>query len=326
MDRSDIARHEHAHVFHFTGTQAQTRTMRVVLLTVVMMVVEIVAGWWFGSMALLADGWHMGTHAAALGISWLAFVLAGRHALDNRFVFGTWKIEILGGFVSAILLGMVGVSMVALSIARILHPVAIRFDEAIFVAVVGLAVNLASIYILAGRPRRADANGYEHAHPHPEPAHDAHHGHAHAHDNVRGNLNLRSAYVHVLADALTSVLAILALLGGRFLHWNWLDPAIGIVGAGLILQWTVSLLRETGGILLDREADPEKTRAIREAIEGDGESRVSDLHVWRVGQGRYACIATVVCDRPQPLEEYKQRLQRLEHVVHATVEIVQAGK
>lgn len=304
---SDIAAHQHAHRFHSTGARAQTRTLRVVLLTVAMMVVEIVAGWIFNSMALFADGCHMSTHAVALGIAWLAFAMARRHAADHRFVFGTWKVEILGGFTSAILLGLTGLAMAGLSIARLVHPVAIQFNQAIFVAVIGLVVNLVSIFLLGGGAHDHD----DHQHDHEPPAH------AHA----PRDLNLRAAYLHVVADALTSVLAIAALVGGKYLHWNWLDPAMGIIGAVLIVQWTCQLLSQTGGILLDREMDDRTSHAVRAAIECDGDSRISDLHVWRVGQGRYACIATVVADKPQPLAVYKDRLRALGQIVHATVEI-----
>ena len=301
MHTHDMTAFEHPHLFHFSGTQAERRTLRVVLLTVAMMVVEIAAGWAYNSMALLADGWHMSTHAAALGIAWLAFVLARRHAADRRFAFGTWKIEILGGFVSAILLGLVGVAMVLLSVERLRHPAVIRFNEALVVAVVGLVVNLVSVLLLADRP-------HEHEAGHPAGAH------------AHGSLNLRAAYVHVLADALTSVLAIAALVGGKFWHWNWLDPATGIVGAVLILRWTVLLLRDTGSILLDRETDDAMATAIRQALEADGDTRLSDLHVWKVGQGKYACIVAVVADHFHPPEEYKTRLQFLEDLVHVTVE------
>jgi cation diffusion facilitator family transporter len=334
MHTTDIAAYEHAHRFHATSAGTQARTLRVVVLTVVMMAVEIVAGWIFHSMALLADGWHMSTHAVALGISWAAFALARRHAADRRFVFGTWKVEILGGYTSAILLGVTGLAMAGISVERLFHPVAIQFNQAILVAVIGLAVNLVSIFLLDepahvhGHPHDHvhGSDPHEHGHDHPHPhAHDGHDAHDDAeHDPAAPaghNLNLRAAYLHVVADALTSVLAIAALLGGKYLHWNWLDPIMGIVGAVLIVRWTVQLLSQTGGILLDRELDDTTSRAVRAAIESDADSRVSDLHVWRVGQGRYACIVTVVASRPQTLAVYRERLRGVEGVVHATVEI-----
>ncbi len=306
MHTSKLHAYQHDHHFHHTGAGTRTRTLQVVLLTLVMMAVEIVAGWVYHSMALFADGWHMSTHALALGISWFAFVMASRHRADHRYVFGTWKVEILGGFTSAILLGVTALAMAGISIERLVHPAAIQFNQAILVAVIGLVVNLVSMLLLEEHPQ---------AHDH-GPAHDRPHAHAHS------NLNLRAAYLHVVADALTSVLAIAALLGGKYLHWNWLDPAMGIVGAFLILRWTCQLLSQTSAILLDREADDNTSRAVRAAIESDGDSRISDLHVWRVGQGRFACIISVVAAHPATLADYKQRLHMLNQVVHATVEIL----
>lgn len=302
MDRHDISHYRHAHVFHYSGLQAEKKTMRVVWLTVSMMVVEIVAGWLFNSMALLADGWHMSTHAAALGISWAAFLLARRYAADQRFAFGTWKIEVLGGFVSGILLGIVGIAMTVISVERLFQPASIHFNQAILVAVVGLAVNVVSIILL----------GDDHSHDHPhEPGHD------HSHQN----LNLRAAYLHVLADALTSVLAIVALLGAKYMNWNWLDPMMGIVGAILILRWTRSLLRETGGILLDHETNDELSEEIRKAVENDGDAQISDLHVWKVAQDRYACILAIVAHHPEAPEHYRTRLKDVHELVHVTVEV-----
>ncbi|MFA5342688.1 MAG: CDF family Co(II)/Ni(II) efflux transporter DmeF [Kiritimatiellia bacterium] len=306
MHRQDISRYEHQHVFHHSGGRTEKKTMRVVLLTVVMMIVEVVAGWVFNSMALFADGWHMSTHAAALTLSWGAFVLARRHIADRRFAFGTWKIEVLGGFVSGILLGLVGLVMAGISVLRLFHPAPIQFNQAIFVAVVGLAVNLLSLFLLSDRQ-------HEHAGRHRDPR-------GHADNSIHKNLNLRAAYLHVVADAMTSVLAIGALVGGKLLHWNWLDPLMGIVGAGMIIRWTCLLLAETGGILLDRETHNELTSKIRSAIESDADARVSDLHVWKIGQDKYACIVAVVAAHPLPAEDYKARLRRYESLVHVTVE------
>jgi cation diffusion facilitator family transporter len=297
MHTEDLSRYQHSHIFHYAGGAAERKTMRVVLLTVAMMVVEIVAGWVFNSMALLADGWHMSTHATALGISWIAFVLARRHASDRRFAFGTWKIEILGGFVSGVLLALVGLFMVGMSVQRLFHPAVIRFDQAIFVAVIGLAVNLFSVLLLGSHP----------------------HDHDHAH--VHNSLNLRAAYLHVIADAMTSVLAIAALLGGKFLQWNWLDPAMGIVGAVLILRWTYLLLTESGRILLDSETNDDMADRIRRAVETDADTRISDLHVWKVAQDKYACIVALVAAHPGPTAEYKTRLRQIDSLVHVTVEI-----
>lgn len=310
MHTEDISRYEHPHIFHYSGQHVEKKTMRVVWLTVSMMIVEIVAGWIFGSMALFADGWHMSTHAAALAISWGAFVLARRHTMDSRFAFGTWKIEVLGGFVSGIFLGLVGLFMAGISIHRLFQPVTIQFDQAILVTFIGLAVNLVSILLLN------DQHGHHRKHEH---GHN--HLHKHNRDSVHKNLNLRAAYLHVIADAMTSVLAIVALLGAKFLQWNWLDPVMGIVGAVMIIRWTYLLLTETGGILLDRETHDELTAGIRKIIEDDADTRVSDLHVWKVGQDKYACILALVAARPLPVDNYKARLGRFEALVHVTIEI-----
>ncbi len=304
----DTSGYEHDHIFHYSGKQTEKKTMRVVLLTLSMMLVEIVAGWIFNSMALFADGWHMSTHAAALAISWGAFVLARRYNADRRFTFGTWKIEVLGGFVSAILLGLVGLAMIGISVHRLLSPLAIQFDQAILVAIVGLVVNLLSVLLLNDHPHEHD-----HSHSHP---------HHHDHDNgsVHKNLNLRAAYLHVVADAMTSVLAIFALLGAKYLSWNWLDPIMGIVGAILILRWTYLLLAETGSILLDRETHDDLTSSIRKTLEADADVRVTDLHVWKVGQDKYACIVALMAQHPGQAEEYKALLRQFESLVHVTVE------
>jgi cation diffusion facilitator family transporter len=300
----DITNCAHPHVFHQGGTDTERRTIRVVALTLAMMTVEIVAGWLFHSMALLADGWHMSTHAAALGISWLAFVLARRYAQDRRLAFGTWKIEVLGGFVSAILLAVVAGAMIVVSVQRLMHPVAIQFNQAILVAIAGLAVNLASMFLLADRHH-----------------HHGHHDHPHPHTHHPANLNLRAAYLHVVADALTSVLAIAALLGGKYAGWNWLDPVMGIVGAVMIANWTRALLAETGTILLDSGNHDELEREIRAAIETDEDTRISDLHLWQVGQEKYACILAIVAQSPRSAAVYKDRLNEVHELAHVTVEV-----
>lgn len=287
--------------------------MVVVLITLATMVAEIVVGWLTNSMALLADGWHMGTHAFALGISLLAYVLARRHAEDRRFTFGTWKIEILGAHTSAVVLGVVGLAMAWASLERILNPLAIQYDNALIVAVLGLIVNLVCAVIL---DLRTGDHGDDHrVHPHPHGAHT----HAHDHDD----LNLKSAYLHVVADALTSLLAIGALLGAKHLAWNWLDPFMGIVGAGLVIRWAVLLLRETTGILL--EVTPKENALlmdeIRAEIEADGDTRVSDLHLWKVAQDKYACIVSLVTGKPEAVEEYKARLGGIHELAHITVEM-----
>ncbi len=252
----------HSHEFHDSNPLAEQRTRLVVMLTVVMMIVEITAGWMFKSMALLADGWHMSSHAIALGLSAAAYTLARRLARDERFAFGTWKIEILGGYTSAMFLVGVVIYMAWESVTRLMHPAPIAFNQAIGIGCLGLLVNLCSAWLLAG------AGGSRHSHSH---------GHGHAHDHAHGHehdvhshhdLNLRSAYVHVAADAATSVLAIGALTGGKYLGATWLDPLMGIIGSVIVAAWAVTLLRDTGRILLDAEMDAPVVAHIRHAVCG----------------------------------------------------------
>jgi cation diffusion facilitator family transporter len=308
MHKRDISKFQHSHLFHYSGSHAEKKTMRVVLLTSAMMFVEIIAGWLFNSMALLADGWHMSTHAAALGIAWIVFILARRYSLDRRFTFGAWKIEVLGGFVSGIFLGVVGLAMAIVSINRLLQPMEIQFNQAILVAVIGLVVNIVSIFFLMEHP-------HGHSHEHVED------NHTHNETHHSENLNMRAAYLHVLADALTSVLAIAALLGGKFFNWNWLDPMMGILGAFLIIRWTYSLLAETGSILLDRDTSDAISNEVRKAIEIDEDTRISDLHVWKVGQNKYACIIAIVAANPLNTDDYKARVSQFKKLAHVTIEI-----
>lgn len=299
---------EHHHIFNAAKKDAERKTLLVVSLTIVMMAAEISAGWIFKSLALFADGWHMGTHAFALSISFLSFLFARRFAGDRRFTFGTWKIEVLGAYTSAIVLGLVGFSMIWLSIERILHPLSIRYNEALLVAGIGLIINLVSAFILD-------------SHDHDEhPAHKEDAGHTHHHD-----INLHSAYLHVVADALTSVLAIVALLGAKYMNWVFLDPVMGIVGAALILKWTFSLLRDSGSVLLDREVNSNLAGRIRTVMESDHDTKVSDLHLWRVSQHKYACIVAVVSSQPKRVEDYKERLQKYEELHHVTIELNLCG-
>ncbi len=299
MHLTDAGPWEHSHTF---GTDAHThgerRTRWVVALTLLMMTVEIAAGISFGSMALLADGWHMGTHAAALGIAVFAYAYARRHAADPRYTFGTGKVGALAGFGSAVGLAAVALFVFAESLDRLRAPVTIRFDEAIAVAGVGLAVNLASAFLLRG---------------------DHHHGdgtHVHHHDH-----NLRGAYLHVMADALTSVLAIIALVTGRQLGWTWMDPMMGVVGALVISRWSYGLLRDTSAVLLDAEVPPERRAQIRQAIESDADTRVVDLHVWRVGPSHLAAVISVVSHEPQEPEHYKALVTEFTDLSHVTVEV-----
>lgn len=302
----------HDHVFD-TGNDAAERSTRVVMwITAVMMVVEIAAGWWFNSMALLADGWHMSSHAVAIGLSAMAYATARRYAKDRRFAFGTWKIEILGGFASAIFLLGVAVMMLVGSAERIVSPQPIRYQEAIVIAVLGLAVNIVCALIL-GKAHHHD-HGHSHEHDH---GHD-HHGHHH-------DLNLKSAYLHVIADAATSVLAIVALFGGWIYGWSWLDPLMGIVGAVLVAVWAKGLIADTGKVLLDREMDHPVVDEIRDVVETGadaGDTRITDLHVWRVGKKVYSCAMTVVThDAMLTPDVVRERLSVHEEIVHSTIEI-----
>jgi cation diffusion facilitator family transporter len=305
----------HDHVFD-AGSQAAERGTRLVMwITAAMMVVEIVAGWWFNSMALLADGWHMSSHAVAIGLSAFAYAAARRYARDPRFAFGTWKIEVLGGFASAIfLLGVVALMLFG-SIERLVSPQPIDYRDAIIVAVVGLMVNVVCALILG------HAHDHHHDHDH---GHDHHHGHEHHHGHGE-DLNLRSAYVHVLADAATSVLAIVALLGGWLYGWSWLDPVMGIVGAVLVAIWAKGLLADTAKVLLDREMDDPVVEEVREAIESgpdNGGTRITDLHVWRVGKAAYSCAISVMTHDPALTPaQLREKLAIHEEIVHTTIEI-----
>jgi cation diffusion facilitator family transporter len=309
---------QHSHIFDREKTAVERRTLTVVEITFVMMIIEIIVGWLSNSMALYADGWHMGTHAFALGLSWLAYRLARKHAADRRYVFGTWKIEILGAFTSAIILGIVGLLMIGTSLERLLNPRDIRYGQAIIVAAIGLIVNVASAVILDFRSGRPD-----HDHHHHE-----HNPRAGSGIRLRGSrtssdLNLKSAYLHIAADTLTSVLAIAALSGAKYFRWNALDPVIGIVGAGLILRWAFSLIKETSGILLDRAPASETCLAdsIRNEIESDGAASVCDLHLWKVAPHRYACILSLIAANPLTADEYKHRLTGHPELAHVTIEI-----
>lgn len=306
MHERDNSRWRESHDFDPGNPEGERGTRLVVLLTATMMVGEIVAGWLTNSMALLADGWHMGTHVAALGVSAWAYWYARRHAADARFAFGTWKVGVLAGFASAIILGMVALYMAWESLVRVIHPLPIQYDQALVVAVIGLLVNLLSAWLLSG------GSGHNHGHGH---------AHGHSHGNGHHDLNLRAAYLHVLADTLTSVLAIIALAGGRLFGWDWLDPVMGVVGAAVITIWAWGLLRQTSRVLLDREMDNPVVQEIRDVIEGDGETLIVDLHVWRVGPGKFACVVGLVTASPEPPEHYKQRLRVHEELVHVTVEV-----
>ena len=322
---------EHEHVFlGESHDRNERRTWLVVALTAVMMVAEIIAGTIFGSMALVADGWHMSTHATALAISAFAYNFARRHARDPRFSFGTGKFGELAAFSSALILALIALLIGYESIVRLLSPVAIRFEEAIVVAVIGLCVNLLSAWLLVDDHHH---HGHDHGHGH----HAAHHGHDDHHDHhdhgdhhrapvsagdhYRGHdTNLRAAYLHVLADALTSVLAIVALLSGWFFGWTSLDPLMGVVGALVIANWSLGLLRTAGSALLDMVPDQRLRGLLRERLEVEGD-RVSDLHVWQLGPGHTAVTASIVAAIPQPPGVYKERLAGVAGLSHVTVEV-----
>lgn len=291
----------HSHDFSVQNEKGERRTQYVLILTAVTMVVEIVAGSVYGSMALLADGWHMGTHVAAFMIALFAYRYARRHADDPAYAFGTGKVNVLGGFASAIALAVVALVMLIESLQRIIEPQTIHFNEAIFVASLGLLINLLSAYLLK--------DDHSHAHHHD---HEHHHHHDH---------NLRAAYLHVLADAMTSLLAIVALLSGKYLGWNWLDPVMGMVGALIITRWSYGLLQETSPILLDASIDEEYQQAIKEALENDSDNRVTDIHIWKVSANHYAAIIALVTHYPKATDEYMKLLDKFTKLSHVTIEV-----
>ena len=290
---------QHKHEFAVIHEHGERRTLQVLILTAVTMVVEIIAGLSFGSMALLADGWHMGTHVAAFMITIFAYRFARKHADDPSFAFGTGKVSVLGGFASAIALAVVALMMAIESVQRIIMPHEIHFNEAIAVAVLGLVVNIISAFLL-----------------------QAHHDHSHHHDHHgRHDHNLRAAYMHVLADAMTSLLAITALTTGKFLGWTWLDPFMGIVGALVITRWAYSLLKDTSPILLDGSIDEDYITDITEVIEKDMDNRISDIHVWKVGPADFAAIISIVTHYPQEMEHYRDLLKNFSALSHVTIEV-----
>jgi cation diffusion facilitator family transporter len=306
MHSHSVDQWTHEHVF--LGKQHsrnERRTWFVVALTAIMMVGEIAGGTIFGSMALLADGWHMATHAAALGISAAAYVLARRQARNPKFAFGTGKFGDLAAFSSAVILALVAGQIAYESIVRMIHPVPIAYGEAITIAVVGLAVNLVSAWLLRDEPHDHEHHGHSHGH----------HDHLHHRDN-----NLRAAYVHVLADAATSVLAILALLVAMASQWVWIDPLVGIVGSAVIASWAFGLIRQSGAVLLDVASDKAVESEIRERLEIHGD-RITDLHLWQIGPGHQAAVVSIVSDRPQAPAVYKGRLADVPSLSHVTVEV-----
>lgn len=312
MHAHSIAAFQHEHVFLGQHHDRNARRVWIVVaLTATMMVAEIAGGTVFGSLALVADGWHMSTHAAALTISALAYSYARRHARDDRFAFGTGKLGDLASFASAIVLAMIALLIGYESIGRLIHPVAIAYDEAIAIAIVGLAVNLASAWLLRDDPGHRHGQDHD-GHP-VDPGHEHHRHHGH-------DLNLRAAYIHVLADAVTSILAIGGLLTAKLLGLNFMDPAVGLIGTCVILSWAYGLVRQTSAVLIDSVPDPALATQMRQHLETAGD-RVSDLHLWRVGPGHFAAIVSIVSDHPQSPMAYKERLSRFPTLSHISVEV-----
>ncbi|NKQ40454.1 MAG: CDF family Co(II)/Ni(II) efflux transporter DmeF [Sulfurovum sp.] len=289
---------QHSHDFSVKNEKGERRTQYVLALTAITMIVEIIAGTVYGSMALLADGWHMATHVAAFMITLFAYSYARKHANNPAYAFGTGKVNVLGGFASAIALAVVALVMLIESLQRIVNPQTIHFNEAIVVASIGLSVNVISAFLLKDD-----------------------HNHTHQHDHGDHDHNLRAAYLHVLADAMTSVLAIVALVSGKFLGWDWLDPIMGIVGAVIITRWSYGLLKQTSPILLDASIAREYQQAIKETIERDSDNRVSDIHIWKIGANHYAAIIALVTHYPNSMEYYKGLLKSFNKLSHITIEV-----
>ncbi|EDY81658.1 cation diffusion facilitator family transporter [Verrucomicrobiia bacterium DG1235] len=314
MKQSAAQHHQHSHTFgQEKQKEGERSTLIVIAITLVMMVVEITAGTIFGSMALLADGLHMASHSAALTITAFAYIYARKNAANPKFSFGTGKVNALGGFTGAMLLAGFAIMMAWESVDRLLNPVEIQFNWAIGVAIVGLVVNGASMFIL-GEKGHNHSHGHDHDHGH---SHDHHH-HGHSHDH-----NLRSAYLHVMADALTSVTAIFALLAAKYFGAIWMDPVMGIVGSLLVANWSIGLIRTSSHTILDYQAEPKKLDELRSAVETDDE-KIIDLHMWSIGPGIYNAMITILAKKPQEPEVYKARLPDKLGIVHVTVEVHQS--
>ena len=302
MENHKLDQWQHDHNFYVSNDHGERRTIYVLILTIVTMVIEIIAGTIYGSMALLADGWHMSTHVAAFMIALFTYRYARKHADNPSYAFGTGKVNALGGLVSAIALAFVAIFMLVESIERILSPQTIHFNEAIAVATLGLIVNVVSAFLL-----KDDHHHHHHGHEH-----HSHHHHDH---------NLRAAYMHVLADALTSLLAIIALLFGKYYGWNWMDPIMGIVGGIIIIRWSYGLIMQTSPILLDASIDDDVLSEITSRIESDADNRITDLHVWKLGATDYAAIISIMTHQPKETGHYKNLLTEFKQLSHITIEI-----
>lgn len=330
MQDDALARWRHEHSFGQDRRRpGESRTQLVIVITATMMVIEIAAGVLFGSMALLADGLHMASHAVALGINAYAYVYARRHARDASYSFGTGKVNTLGGFTGAVLLAAFALLMASESVQRLVAPISIAFNQAIWVAVLGLVVNGVSMLILGHHDHEHSHDKHEHDdHHHDDDQHEHEHEHERGHGDARGahDHNLASAYLHVLADALTSLLAIIALLAAKYFGLTWMDPFMGLVGAVLVARWSLGLLKTTTAVLLDRSATEEARLAVRDAIERVDGNRVVDLHLWCIGLNLYSAALTVVTPLPRAPEHYKALLPADLHIVHATVEVQPVGE
>jgi cation diffusion facilitator family transporter len=322
MHSQTLENHKHKHDFSVKNEKGERRTLYVLIITAITMVVEIIAGSVYGSMALLADGWHMSTHVAAFMLALFAYSYARKHADNPAFAFGTGKVNALGGFASAIALVVVALMMMVESLERIVNPQTIYFNEAIMVASAGLLVNIVSVFLL-----KDDHSHHHHDHEHDHDHHcehdhgdDEHDHNEHEHDH-HDDHNLKAAYLHVLADAMTSLLAIVALVAGKYFGWNFLDPVIGVVGAIIITRWSLGLLKQTSPILLDASIEKNYQEKIIEVIEQDADNRVSDIHVWKVSANHYAAIISLVTHYQKSTDHYKNLLNNFHELSHVTVEV-----
>jgi cation diffusion facilitator family transporter len=321
MHSHDLSPWTHTHDFDAGSARGEQALRWVLIITLVTMVMEILAGALTGSLALTADGWHMGTHATAFGVALWAYWLARKHRGHARYAFGTWKIEVLGGFASSVALGIVALMIAAEAVTRLVKPQPLDAREALIVAVIGLVVNLASALLLKqpGHAHSHDEEHDDHAHDHAQ--HHSHAAHDHAHSHGGEDHNLQAAFAHVLADAATSVAAIIALIAAWVWGFTWLDPVIGLVASVVIAVWAVGLMRKTARVLLDAEMDSPVVTRVRHALEADGDAKLADLHIWRVGRNRFAMIATLVADHPHTPDEYRATLAHMHELAHVSIEV-----